>query len=72
MSDPAKSGGLFGPLFGDPDVEGLLTDRDLLRAMLSFEAALAMEARHQGEAAAHHDHVEGRTAFAGRRPPRWR
>ena len=38
---------------------------------LSFEAALALEARHQGEAAAHPDHVEGRSAFAEKRAPRW-
>jgi 2-(1,2-epoxy-1,2-dihydrophenyl)acetyl-CoA isomerase len=38
---------------------------------ISFEAALAIEARHQGEAAAHPDHVEGRTAFAEKRAPRW-
>ena len=38
---------------------------------VSFEALLAMEARHQGEAATHPDHVEGRTAFAEKRPPRW-
>jgi 2-(1,2-epoxy-1,2-dihydrophenyl)acetyl-CoA isomerase len=38
---------------------------------LSFEAALAVEARHQGEAAAHPDHGEGRAAFAEKRPPRW-
>ena len=38
---------------------------------VSFEAALAMEARHQGAAAAHPDHVEGRTAFAEKRPARW-
>jgi len=38
---------------------------------LSFESALAMEARHQGDAAAHPDHVEGRTAFAEKRAPRW-
>jgi 2-(1,2-epoxy-1,2-dihydrophenyl)acetyl-CoA isomerase len=38
---------------------------------ISFEAALAMEARHQGEAAGHPDHVEGRTAFAEKRPARW-
>jgi 2-(1,2-epoxy-1,2-dihydrophenyl)acetyl-CoA isomerase len=38
---------------------------------ISFEAALAMEARHQGDAAAHPDHLEGRTAFAEKRPPRW-
>jgi 2-(1,2-epoxy-1,2-dihydrophenyl)acetyl-CoA isomerase len=38
---------------------------------VSFSAALAMEARHQGEAAAHPDHVEGRTAFTEKRAPRW-
>ena len=38
---------------------------------ISFEAALATEARHQGAAAAHPDHVEGRTAFAEKRSPRW-
>jgi 2-(1,2-epoxy-1,2-dihydrophenyl)acetyl-CoA isomerase len=40
-------------------------------AEISFESALAMEARHQGEAAAHPDHVEGRRAFAEKRAPRW-
>lgn len=39
---------------------------------VSFEGLLAMEARHQGTAAAHPDHVEGRTAFAEKRPPSWR
>ncbi|WP_405181088.1 enoyl-CoA hydratase/isomerase family protein [Nocardia sp. NBC_01377] len=38
---------------------------------VSFEAALAIEARHQGAAAEHPDHVEGRTAFAEKRRPRW-
>jgi 2-(1,2-epoxy-1,2-dihydrophenyl)acetyl-CoA isomerase len=38
---------------------------------VSFAAALAMEARHQGEAAAHPDHAEGRTAFTEKRAPRW-
>jgi len=38
---------------------------------VSFEAALAMEARHQGDAGGHPDHVEGRTAFAEKRPARW-
>jgi hypothetical protein len=32
---------------------------------------LAMEVRHPGAAAAHLEHVEGRTAFAERRAPRW-
>ena len=40
-------------------------------AEVSFEAALATEARHQGAAAAHPDHIEGRTAFAEKRAPRW-
>ncbi len=49
-----------------------LTKRQL-RAVseISFEAALATEARHQGQAAAHPEHIEGRTAFAERRAPRW-
>ncbi|MCK9894483.1 enoyl-CoA hydratase/isomerase family protein [Frankia sp. AgB32] len=38
---------------------------------LSFEAALALEARHQGEAAAHPDHAEGRAAFTAKRAPKW-
>ncbi|QNG38766.1 enoyl-CoA hydratase [Geodermatophilaceae bacterium NBWT11] len=38
---------------------------------VTFEGMLAMEARHQGEAAAHPDHAEGRTAFAEKRPPAW-
>jgi 2-(1,2-epoxy-1,2-dihydrophenyl)acetyl-CoA isomerase len=38
---------------------------------ISFEALLAVEARHQGAAAAHPDHLEGRTAFAEKRAPRW-
>jgi 2-(1,2-epoxy-1,2-dihydrophenyl)acetyl-CoA isomerase len=37
----------------------------------SFTAVLATEARHQGDAGAHPDHVEGRTAFAEKRAPRW-
>jgi 2-(1,2-epoxy-1,2-dihydrophenyl)acetyl-CoA isomerase len=38
---------------------------------ISFEALLAMEARHQGAAAHHPDHLEGRTAMKEKRPPRW-
>ncbi|MGV8875151.1 MAG: enoyl-CoA hydratase/isomerase family protein [Rhodococcus sp. (in: high G+C Gram-positive bacteria)] len=37
----------------------------------SFTESLSMEARHQGAAALHPDHLEGRTAFAEKRPPRW-
>jgi 2-(1,2-epoxy-1,2-dihydrophenyl)acetyl-CoA isomerase len=40
-------------------------------AELSFEAVLALEARHQGVAAAHPDHLEGRAAFAEKRAPSW-
>jgi 2-(1,2-epoxy-1,2-dihydrophenyl)acetyl-CoA isomerase len=40
-------------------------------AETSLESVLALEARHQGTAAAHSDHIEGRTAFAERRAPRW-
>jgi 2-(1,2-epoxy-1,2-dihydrophenyl)acetyl-CoA isomerase len=38
---------------------------------LSFEATLALEARHQGVAATHPDHLEGRMAFAEKRAPRF-
>ena len=38
---------------------------------LSFDAALAMEATHQGLAAAHPDHLERRTAFTEKRAARW-
>ncbi|WP_369253095.1 enoyl-CoA hydratase/isomerase family protein [Geodermatophilus amargosae] len=55
-----------------PSVALALTKRQF-RAVgeVSFEAALAIEARHQGAAAAHPDHVEGRTAFAEERPASW-
>jgi 2-(1,2-epoxy-1,2-dihydrophenyl)acetyl-CoA isomerase len=50
-----------------------LTKRQFRAAVeISFEALLAMEARHQGEAAAHPDHLEGRTAFAEKRAAHWR
>jgi 2-(1,2-epoxy-1,2-dihydrophenyl)acetyl-CoA isomerase len=63
---------LAGLLAAGPAHALALTKRQF-RAVseVSFEAALAMEARHQGAAAAHPDHVEGRTAFAARRAPRW-
>ncbi|WP_138757225.1 enoyl-CoA hydratase/isomerase family protein [Modestobacter altitudinis] len=63
---------LAGMLAAGPTLAFALTKRQF-RAVgeLSFEGALAMEARHQGEAAAHPDHVEGRTAFAEKRPARW-
>ncbi|WP_072802950.1 enoyl-CoA hydratase/isomerase family protein [Rhodococcoides yunnanense] len=37
----------------------------------TFQDSLATEARHQGLAAGHPDHAEGRTAFADKRTPRW-
>ncbi len=40
-------------------------------AEVSFEASLAMEARHQGSAADHPDHLEGRAALSEKRSPRW-
>jgi 2-(1,2-epoxy-1,2-dihydrophenyl)acetyl-CoA isomerase len=40
-------------------------------AEISFDASLAMEARHQGFAADHPDHLEGRVALAAKRRPRW-
>ncbi|WP_138732485.1 enoyl-CoA hydratase/isomerase family protein [Modestobacter excelsi] len=63
---------LAGMLAAGPALAFALTKRQF-RAVgeIGFDAALAMEARHQGEAAAHSDHVEGRTAFAEKRPARW-
>lgn len=37
----------------------------------SLAESLSTEARHQGAAALHPDHLEGRTAFAEKRPPLW-
>jgi 2-(1,2-epoxy-1,2-dihydrophenyl)acetyl-CoA isomerase len=64
--------GLAARLAAGPARALALTKRQF-RAVseLSFEAALAVEARHQGEAAAHPDHGEGRAAFREKRPPRW-
>ncbi|GAA3388945.1 enoyl-CoA hydratase/isomerase family protein [Cryptosporangium minutisporangium] len=60
-------------LFAAGPAHALALTKRQFRAVseLSFEAALALEARHQGDAAAHPDHVEGRTAFAEKRAPRW-
>jgi 2-(1,2-epoxy-1,2-dihydrophenyl)acetyl-CoA isomerase len=56
-----------------PALAFALTKRQFRAAVeISFEALLAMEARHQGEAAAHPDHLEGRTAFAEKRAAHWR
>jgi 2-(1,2-epoxy-1,2-dihydrophenyl)acetyl-CoA isomerase len=41
-------------------------------AYSSFEEALELEARLQGEAGAHPDHAEGIAAFIEKRPPRFR
>lgn len=41
-------------------------------AEVPFESLLAMEARHQGSAARHPDHLEGLAAVAEKRVPRWR
>ncbi|ONH28050.1 enoyl-CoA hydratase/isomerase family protein [Pseudofrankia asymbiotica] len=63
---------LAGVLAAGPALALARTKRQL-RAVgeLPFDAVLAMEARHQGEAAAHPDHPEGRAAFAEKRAPRW-
>jgi 2-(1,2-epoxy-1,2-dihydrophenyl)acetyl-CoA isomerase len=68
----ASAAELAGLMAAGPAHALALTKRQF-RAVgeISFEAALAMEARHQGDAAAHPDHLEGRTAFAEKRPPRW-
>ena len=63
---------LAGVLAAGPARAIALTKRQFrVAGELTFEGLLAMEARHQGEAAAHPDHVEGRTAFAEKRAPRW-
>jgi 2-(1,2-epoxy-1,2-dihydrophenyl)acetyl-CoA isomerase len=68
----ASAAELAGLMAAGPAHALALTKRQF-RAVgeISFEATLAMEARHQGDAAAHPDHLEGRTAFAEKRPPRW-
>jgi 2-(1,2-epoxy-1,2-dihydrophenyl)acetyl-CoA isomerase len=68
----ASAAELAGLMAAGPAHALALTKRQF-RAVgeISFEAVLAMEARHQGDAAAHPDHIEGRTAFAEKRPPRW-
>ncbi|SOD97987.1 enoyl-CoA hydratase/isomerase family protein [Blastococcus haudaquaticus] len=63
---------LAGMLADGPSLAFALTKSQFRAAgELPLEALLALEARHQGEAAAHPDHVEGRTAFAEKRAPRW-
>ncbi len=63
---------LAGLMASGPALAFALTKRQFRAAgEVSFEALLAMEARHQGEAGGHPDHVEGRTAFAEKRAPRW-
>jgi 2-(1,2-epoxy-1,2-dihydrophenyl)acetyl-CoA isomerase len=63
---------LAGLLAAGPAHALALTKRQFRAvAEVSFEASLAMEARHQGDAAGHPDHPEGRTAFAEKRAPRW-
>ncbi len=68
----ASAAELAGRMAAGPALALALTKRQF-RAVpdVSFEGLLAMEARHQGEAAAHPDHVEGRTAFSEKRAPRW-
>ncbi|SHN46737.1 enoyl-CoA hydratase/isomerase family protein [Cryptosporangium aurantiacum] len=68
----ARAQGL-AQLFAAGPAHALALTKRQFRAVseISFEAALALEARHQGDAAAHPDHVEGRTAFAEKRAPRW-
>jgi 2-(1,2-epoxy-1,2-dihydrophenyl)acetyl-CoA isomerase len=63
---------LAGLLAAGPALALARTKRQFRAAgELSFDAVLALEARHQGEAAAHPDHLEGRAAFAEKRAARW-
>jgi 2-(1,2-epoxy-1,2-dihydrophenyl)acetyl-CoA isomerase len=64
---------LAGLLADGPALALALTKRQF-RAVgdLTFEGLLALEARHQGAAAASPDHVEGRTAFTEKRRASWR
>lgn len=68
-----RASGLAELLAAGPAYALALTKRQF-RAVgeISFEATLTMEARHQGDAANHPDHAEGRAAFAQKRRPDWR
>jgi 2-(1,2-epoxy-1,2-dihydrophenyl)acetyl-CoA isomerase len=66
------AGALAGALAAGPATAiGLTKGQFRAAGDLPLEAVLAMEARHQGAAAAHPDHLEGRTALAEKRAPRW-
>jgi 2-(1,2-epoxy-1,2-dihydrophenyl)acetyl-CoA isomerase len=70
---PERAAELAAELAAGPAHAFSLTKRQFRAvAEISFEASLAMEARHQGSAADHPDHLEGRTALAEKRSPRWR
>lgn len=69
---PGRVAELAAQLAAGPSHAFALTKRQFRAAAeISFEASLAMEARHQGSAADHPDHLEGRAALAEKRPPRW-
>lgn len=68
----ARAAELAAQLAAGPAHALALTKRQFRAAAeLSFDATLAMEARHQGAAADHPDHLEGRTALAEKRQPQW-
>jgi 2-(1,2-epoxy-1,2-dihydrophenyl)acetyl-CoA isomerase len=68
----SRVGELAGTLACGPALSHRLTKRAFRSApTMTLAESLAMEARHQGQAARHPDHLEGRTAFAEKRPARF-
>lgn len=68
----ARAHALAGLLASGP-AQALALTKQQFRAVseISFDAALALEAKNQGQAADHADHLEGRSAFAEKRPAQW-
>jgi 2-(1,2-epoxy-1,2-dihydrophenyl)acetyl-CoA isomerase len=69
---PARAADLAARL-AECSPHALMLTKRQFRAVgdLPFSALLALEATHQGMAAAHADHREGRAAFTEKRQPRW-
>ncbi|MBW0092519.1 enoyl-CoA hydratase/isomerase family protein [Pseudonocardia oceani] len=70
---PGRAAEVAARLAAGPAHAFALTKRQFRAAgEVPLESLLAMEARHQGSAAAHPDHLEGLAAVAGKRASRWR